>query len=219
MMGRIVRLSKYCSIVQTSSEITKKTSISTKDKSIDNIDMLDKALRASNLLSLMDGSRKQPDVTTLNNSEYTAEAIITSTKADGTKSLAEDDYYKFHADSIVVFTFMLSMINKDMHHMLGEAIKEEDSMRVYRVIQEHFKGGGGGLVPGYPSQKANIIAMRFSENLESELLSILDILMPVSFDNIMSASMNQVSQASAFHNHHVDTARRKLKAHRPDIEW
>lgn len=27
-------------------------------------------------------------------------------------------------------------------------------------------GGGGGLIPGYPSQKANIIAMRISGNLE-----------------------------------------------------
>ena len=55
MMDRRVRLSKYCSIVQTSTEIAEKTSVSTKDKSFD---MLDKALRTSNLLSLVDGSRK-----------------------------------------------------------------------------------------------------------------------------------------------------------------
>ena len=59
--------------------------------------------------------------------------------------------------------------------------------------------GAAALVPGYPSQKANIIAMRISEMLESELLSVLDILMPVSFDNIMSASMNKVSRSSALH--------------------
>ena len=42
-------------------------------------------------------------------------------KADGSRTLtviAEDDYYKYYADSIVAFTFMMSMINKDMHHML-----------------------------------------------------------------------------------------------------
>ena len=55
--------------------------------------------------------------------------------------IAEDDYYKFYADSIVAFTFMLSMINKDMHHMLSEAIKKEDTTKLYRMIQEHFKGG------------------------------------------------------------------------------
>ena len=75
MMDRRVSLSKYCSIGQTGTEVAKKTSISNKDKSFDNIDMLDKALRASNLLSLVDGSRKQPDVTTLNSSGCSAEAM------------------------------------------------------------------------------------------------------------------------------------------------
>ena len=62
--------------------------------------MLDKALRASNLLSLVDGSRKQPDVTSLNDSGYSAESIIATIDAEGSKSstvIAEDDYYKFHA--------------------------------------------------------------------------------------------------------------------------
>ena len=42
-MDRRVPMSKYCSIVRTSMEIAKKTSVSHKDKSFDNIDMLDKA--------------------------------------------------------------------------------------------------------------------------------------------------------------------------------
>ena len=60
----------------------------------------------------------------------------------------------------------------------------------------NYGAGNGALIPGYPSQKANIIAMKISENLESELLAVLDILMPVSFDNIMSSSLNQISRAS-----------------------
>ena len=106
--------------------------------------MLDKVLRVSNLISLVDGSRKQPDVTSLNNSGYSAESIITTIDAEGSKVytvIAEDDYYKFYADSIVAFTFMLSMINKDMHHMLSEAIKKEDPIKLYRMIQKHFKSG------------------------------------------------------------------------------
>ena len=69
-VDRRVPMSKYCSIAQTSTNIAKKTSVSTKDKSFDNIDMLDKALSAFNLLSLVDGSRKQPDVTSLSDSGY-----------------------------------------------------------------------------------------------------------------------------------------------------
>ena len=144
MVDRRVSLSKYCNTAPTSTEIAKKTSVSHKDKTFDNIDMLEKALRASNLLSLADGSRRPSDFTELNCSGYTAEAIRPTIKADGSRSLtvvAEDDYYKYYADSIVAYTFMLSMINKDMHHQLGNAIKDEDPKMLYNVIQEHFKGG------------------------------------------------------------------------------
>ena len=112
MVDRRVPFSKYCSIAPTSTEIAKKTSVSHKDKTFDNIDMLDKALRASNLLSMADGSRKPPDVNKSNCSGYTAEAIKPTIKADGSSSLtviAEDDYYKYFADSIVAYTFTLSI--------------------------------------------------------------------------------------------------------------
>ena len=69
MADRRVKISKYCSIVPTSTEIAKKYSVSSKDKDFDNIDMLAKALRASNLLSLVDGSRRKPTVTNLNSSD------------------------------------------------------------------------------------------------------------------------------------------------------
>ena len=146
MMDRGVRSSKYCSIVHTSTEIAKKTSVLTKDKSFDNIDMLDKVLRASNLLSLVDGSRKQPDVTSLNDPGYSAESTITTIDAEGSKLytvIAEDDYYKFYADSIAAFTFMLSMINKDMceifnricfHLLLAvTTLTQEDKQQVFFV--------------------------------------------------------------------------------------
>ena len=87
MVDRRVPLSTYCSIAPTSTEIAKKTSVSHKDKIFDNIDMLEKALRASNLLSLADGSRRPPDINDLNCSGYTAEAIKPTIKADGSRSL------------------------------------------------------------------------------------------------------------------------------------
>ena len=46
------------------------------------------------------------------------------------------------------------------------------------------------LVPGYPSQKANIIAMRLAEILEQEMESILQTLLPLSFDNVASTSLS-----------------------------
>ena len=139
MMDRRVPISKYCNIVPTSTEIAKKTSVSNKDKTFDNLEMLEKALRASNLLSIVDGTRKPPDVTPTNSSGYTPEAIMPLIRAEGTRALtviAEDYCYKFYADSIVAFTFMMSMIDKDMHHMLSGAIREENPGKVYiRVVR------------------------------------------------------------------------------------
>ena len=86
MADRRVKVSKYCSIVLTGTEIAKKYSVSSKGKDFDNIDMLDKALRASNLLSLVDGSRRKPNATNLNSSGYSEEAIVTTIEADGSSS-------------------------------------------------------------------------------------------------------------------------------------
>ena len=66
---RRVPVYKYFSVVTTSTDIAK-------DKSVDNLEMLEKALRASNLLSLVDGSRKRPTHTADNTSGYIAEAIV-----------------------------------------------------------------------------------------------------------------------------------------------
>ena len=138
MMDRRVPFSKYCSIAPTSSAPTsnKKTSVSNKDKTFDNLEMLEKALGASNLLTIVDGTRKPPDVTPSNSSGSTPEAIMPLIRADGTRALtviAEDDCYKFYADSIVAFTFTMSMIDKDMHHMLSGANRDENPAKVYVI--------------------------------------------------------------------------------------
>ena len=78
---RRVPLFKYFSIVTTSSEIAKKFLVSHKDKNFENLEMLDKALRASSLLSLVDGSRKRPTPTEDNTTEYLADAIVTTVDA------------------------------------------------------------------------------------------------------------------------------------------
>ena len=54
---------------------------------------------------------------------------------------AADDCYKYYKESIVAFTFMMSMVHKDMHHLLLDLIRKEDPVRICRAIQDHFKGG------------------------------------------------------------------------------
>ena len=101
-------------------------------------------LLASNLLSLVDGSRKRPTPTADNMTGYLADALIMTVDAGGLPSYivaAADDCYKYYKESIVAFTFMMSMVHKDMHHLLLDLIRKEDPVQIYRAIQEHFKGG------------------------------------------------------------------------------
>ena len=50
--------------------------------------------------------------------------------------------------------------------------------------------GTGSLIPSYPSQKANILAMRICELLESELSEIVNTLLPLSFSTVANESLN-----------------------------
>ena len=125
------------------------------------------------MLSIVDGTRMPPDVTPTNSSGYTPEAIMPLIRADGTRALtviAEDDCYKFYADSIVAFTFTMSMIDKDMHHMLSGAIRKENPTKVNKVIQEHFKGGKNHHIE-LARRKLN--AHRFGLDIERDLSRLL----------------------------------------------
>ena len=173
---RRVKVSKYCSTVPTSMEIAKKYSVSSKDKDFENIDMLDKALKASNLLSLVDGSRRKPTVTNLNSSGYSAEAIVTTIEADGGSSyiiIDEDDCYKFYAESIMAFTFMSSMIKKDMNHLLVDAMRKEDPSRMYQEIQEYSKGSKLRYVE---AARRALEAHRLGPAIEKDLSRLMELI-------------------------------------------
>ena len=74
--------------------------------------MLDKALRASELLSLVDGSRPRPSPTIDNKTGYIEDSLIMTVDAGGMPSYivaAADDCYKYYKESIVAF--MMSIID------------------------------------------------------------------------------------------------------------
>ena len=65
------------------------------------------------------------------------------------------------------------MINKDIHHMLGEAIKKEDPTKLYRVIQEHFKGGKNHHVE---AATRKLSAYRFGPDIERDISRLLELI-------------------------------------------
>ena len=173
---RRVPISKYFSIVTTSSEIAKKFLVSHKDKNFENLEMLDKALRASNSLSLVDGSRKRPTPTEDNTTGYLADAIVMTVDAGGLPSyivIAADDCYKYYEERIVAFTFMMSMVHREMHHLLLDLIRKEDPVGIYREIQEHFKGGKNHHVE---EARKKLNDHRLVPNIERDLSTLLELI-------------------------------------------
>ena len=171
-----VPISKYFSIVTTISEIAKKFIVSHKDKNFENLEMLDKALRASELLSLVDGSRMRPSPTADNTTGYKADSLIMTVDAGGLPSYivaAADDCYKYYKESIVAFTFMMSMVHIDMHHLLLDLIRKEDPVRIYRAIQEHFKGGKNHHVE---SARKKLNDYRLGQDIERDLSTLLELI-------------------------------------------
>ena len=65
---------------------------------------------------------------------------------------------------------MMPMIDKDMHYMLSGVIREENPTKVYKVIQEHFKGGKN---LHNESARRKLNAHRFGPDIERDLSRLL----------------------------------------------
>ena len=105
------------------------------DKHFDNIEMLAKALDASCVLSLVDGTRAIPRVTTSNSSGYSAKSIVSVEDPDGIYNnvvIDEDDCHRCYAEKLLAFNFMITMINKDVLHILQVPTKEKNPIMLYQ---------------------------------------------------------------------------------------
>ena len=86
---------------------------------------------------------------------------------------AADDCYKYYKESIVAFTFMMSMVHKDMHHLLLDLIRKEDPVRIYRAIQDHFKGGKNRHVE---AARKKLNDHRLGQDIERDLSTLLELI-------------------------------------------
>ena len=87
-------------------------------------------------------------------------------------------------------TKTVDLIISDMYKTIFKALTKGTDAGGDPLSSTPPYGRSPGLVPGFPSQKANILAMRICEMLENELESVMQILMPLSFDNVASNSMS-----------------------------
>ena len=111
--------------------------------SISTLTILAKALDASCVLPLVDGTRAIPRATTSNSSGHSAKSIVPVEDPDGIHHnvvMDEDDCYRYYAEKLLAFNFMITMINKDMLHILQVPIKEKNPIKLYQMILNYFKG-------------------------------------------------------------------------------
>ena len=96
-----VAIVKYAKTTQISTDLVTKHSLSASDKNCDNLVHLDKALKASDVLTLANGSLPLPVPTPLNPSGYTP-TILTLATFDGKPMhivINEDDIFRYNAEN------------------------------------------------------------------------------------------------------------------------
>ena len=52
----------------------------------------------------------------------------------------EDDCYLYYAEKLLAFNFMITMINKEMLHILEVPINEKNPTKLYQMIVNYFRG-------------------------------------------------------------------------------
>ena len=140
---RFVQHSQYKKISLISSELSVKFKISSSDKSFDNLHALSRALDASNLLALVDGSRLIP-VQTINNINGYSPKIISSNldplSLNKYTVIDEDDIGLYAHDEGAAFNFMISFLHVDMKHILAASVNRKDPRGLFQDIQKYFRG-------------------------------------------------------------------------------
>ena len=136
-------VAKYLKLTQSSLDIANKFCVSLGDKTFKNVNQLEKALKASCLYTLVDGSRLQPVPTPNNIGGYTPPSILVVLTSQGVPRniiIEEDDCFKYHSDNSATLTLFSTMIEPDMHHLIIKALENESATELYLIIKEYFKG-------------------------------------------------------------------------------
>ena len=110
-LERSVPHGKYQRVTLISTDLSTKFKISFNDKSFDNLNALSRALGASNLLLLVDGSRLIPQRSKNNANGYTPSSITVSSdplSLNRNVVIDEDDIYRYAEEEITAFRFIES---------------------------------------------------------------------------------------------------------------
>ena len=128
-----VAIIKYAKTTQISTDLVTKHSLSASDKNCDNLVHLDEALKASDVLTLTNGSRPLPAPTPMNPSGCTP-TIVTPATFDGKPMyivIDEDEIFRYNAENKICMLLIQRILNKDMLHHLQPSIDANNASHTY----------------------------------------------------------------------------------------
>ena len=170
-----VAIVKYAKTTQISTDLVTKHSLSASDKNRDNLVHLDEALKASDVLTLANGSRPLPVPTPLNPSGYTP-TIVTPATFDGKPMyivIDEDDIFRYNAENKICMLLIQRILNKDMLHHLQPSIDANNASHSYLKILDFFKGHKHHHIE---SARVALNNFRFATDVEKDIFTLKDLI-------------------------------------------
>jgi hypothetical protein len=90
------------------------------------------------LLSLVDGSRRNPIYSDDNVFEYTPDSVRNDYSV--ITLVPKDDLFKYAHDCKRLFPIMYLITSKDLHYLINQALLDKDGIAWYKAIVEHVHG-------------------------------------------------------------------------------
>ena len=187
-----VAIAKYAKTTQISTDLVTKHSLSASDKNCDNLVHLDEALKASDVLTLANGSRPLPVPTPLNPSGYFP-TIVTPATFDGKPMyivIDEDDIFRYDAESKICMLLIQRILNKDMLHHLQPSIDANNASHTYLKILDFFKGHKHHHIE---SARVALNNFRFATDVEKDIFTLKDLI-----SNLEKAQGSQLADSNKF---------------------
>ena len=168
-----VAIVKYAKTTQISTDLVIKHSLSAADKNCGNLVHLNEALKASDVLTLANGSRPMPVPTPTNTSGYTA-TIVTPSTFDGKPMyivIDEDDIFRYYAENKICMLLIQRILNKNMLHHLQPSIDADNASHTYLNILDFFKGHKHHYIE---SARVALNNFRFATDVEKDIFTLKD---------------------------------------------
>ena len=164
---------KYAKTTQISTDLVIKHSLSAADKNCGNLVHLNEALKASDVLTLANGSRPMPVPTPTNTSGYTA-TIVTPSTFDGKPMyivIDWDDIFRYNAENKICMLLNQRILNKDMLHHLRPSIDANNAPHTYLKILDFFKGHKHHHI-----ESARVALNNFRFAVEKDIFTLKDLI-------------------------------------------